>query len=656
MPDTTDKPQDVTQEAMQPGLLAAQLFEESQQLPQASNNKSRPTDRPFPMSTTTSEGIDFYRWDGYIATGQQENQHLHDIAEKVKTADAQYWNNRIGIDFFNAGSERKSFNGDLEGLKNTLSQARSELPPAEFAALLTKLEKGTNGFLYGYLTRDGKVDEIYIGQDGSKRAIFREGWVKDKALRWNDKIGDEFFNAGPEHKSFNGYGRDLMKAIEEASQTLSRDEFKTFLNYVRKGTAGLISHSSSSSEAAIQVMVGRDCTVTIEPNGQVTSKYEGPSGILYFERSDGAQWQLQPSRNFGDVLRIYEKICQRLGKEQGNLDKETLAKAIQNPDFKGEEAQVLAALYKSFDRIKTPGFIDSPACIRLSTIQSLVEAWQGGERGELFKKMETAMDLARTRMQQIEHGVFIGPSPSASGVYQPEGIGSCYFDAALASLASINPQSIRNMIRTNGDGTYTVTFPGAPNEPIRVTAPTDAEYALYGASSNEGEWASIMRKAYGEFCNRGFWRRSPANLSGGFTAVEGTDGGSDFHAGLSILTGDKVVSDTNVFTSYQTIHERLQDSIANGKPITATGPQPGGSLGRMSIDMGLINGKTDNGTVRFHEYSVVAYQPDRTDLKTGLITVRNPWGTEGFRVMTLDQFCREFHGLNYAADVRPKFK
>src|SRR5690606_36561200 len=37
-------------------------------------------------------------------------------------------------------------------------------------------------------------------------------------------------------------------------------------------------------------------------------------------------------------------------------------------------------------------------------------------------------------------------------------LGDCYFIASLAAIARQNPDLIREMIRDNGDGTYTITF------------------------------------------------------------------------------------------------------------------------------------------------------------------------------------------------------
>src|SRR5262249_2412454 len=80
-------------------------------------------------------------------------------------------------------------------------------------------------------------------------------------------------------------------------------------------------------------------------------------------------------------------------------------------------------------------------------------------------------------------------------------INDCPFLADLAALAGTpdGKQAIKDMIHANADGTYTVTFPGAPDQPITVAAPTDSELAYYAGGSDCGTWASVLEKAYGKY-------------------------------------------------------------------------------------------------------------------------------------------------------------
>ncbi|MBX9686987.1 MAG: hypothetical protein K2X27_09810 [Candidatus Obscuribacterales bacterium] len=225
------------------------------------------------------------------------------------------------------------------------------------------------------------------------------------------------------------------------------------------------------------------------------------------------------------------------------------------------------------------------------------------------------------------------------------GIGDCYFNSALASLAATNPEAIKDMIHDNGDGTYTVTFPGAPEEPITVSAPTEQELALYSHGSEHGLWAPIMAKAYGAYCNESVFRRSPFNPIGGNVPEEGSDGGSIRNDGLRILTGRGVNSDSMLFTSVDELDKGLSEAFSDGRPVTC-----------------YINNfpgeKTSIGLPDGHEYSVTGYDP-----VSKTVTIRNPWGNaeptnpdgtpkdgvdDGVFKMPLDEFKKEFSGVAYS--------
>ncbi|HEY9869186.1 MAG TPA: C2 family cysteine protease [Candidatus Obscuribacterales bacterium] len=230
-------------------------------------------------------------------------------------------------------------------------------------------------------------------------------------------------------------------------------------------------------------------------------------------------------------------------------------------------------------------------------------------------------------------------------------IGDCYFLAAAASMASdpIGRQQIYNMIRDNGNGTYTVTFPGAPDEPITVSAPTDSELALFAQGNKMGTWPAILERAYGRYCQLHPERRSPLNPDGGTAPSEGADGGSWTHDGIRILTGRGVDIDVNQLTTEDQLAANLQAALAEHRPVTcSTGPEVGDDLG-----------VTDRqGLPGQHEYSVIGFDPG-----TRLVTVRNPWGyrepqgpyggprdgqDDGVFVMTLSEYRRAFVETAYA--------
>jgi hypothetical protein len=82
----------------------------------------------------------------------------------------------------------------------------------------------------------------------------------------------------------------------------------------------------------------------------------------------------------------------------------------------------------------------------------------------------------------------------------------CKFLAAISSLtrSEEGKRSVYNMIKSNTDGSATVTFPGARLEPIQVSALTSAEKYYYSATDGiagkfDGQWLPILEKAYGTY-------------------------------------------------------------------------------------------------------------------------------------------------------------
>ena len=86
------------------------------------------------------------------------------------------------------------------------------------------------------------------------------------------------------------------------------------------------------------------------------------------------------------------------------------------------------------------------------------------------------------------------------------GVYDCRFLAALASFA-VSPRgkkTIFNMVKLNDDDTYTVVFPGAPNEPITVSPLSGLELRTYSKAStadgdSAGVWLPVVEKAYGTY-------------------------------------------------------------------------------------------------------------------------------------------------------------
>lgn len=222
---------------------------------------------------------------------------------------------------------------------------------------------------------------------------------------------------------------------------------------------------------------------------------------------------------------------------------------------------------------------------------------------------------------------------SPEACVQPYGIGNCYFVAAMASFAKVNPQGIIDMVKANDDGSYTVKFPGA-SESVTVDHPTDAELDQVGGLSKYGVWPVVLMKAYGKYCG---------NTEG---KMEGADGGSAFSAGVRVFS-PKGVSYLGVgymlpLMSWSSMDAELKAALKpenprDAIPVTA------------STSKSPFSDTTVDGFVRSHVYSVLDYEHNSQNIKQSKVTVRNPHGgANAVKVITLEQFYNNFLQLSVA--------
>ncbi len=102
--------------------------------------------------------------------------------------------------------------------------------------------------------------------------------------------------------------------------------------------------------------------------------------------------------------------------------------------------------------------------------------------------------------------LFAKDGPSKNDALQGDG-GDCYFLSALAALADVNPDFIRNTVTNLPDGTYVVRFfqQNGAKTYIRVTAElwvNDSGAPMYARPGHQGcIWAPIIEKAFA-ICRR----------------------------------------------------------------------------------------------------------------------------------------------------------
>lgn len=170
-----------------------------------------------------------------------------------------------------------------------------------------------------------------------------------------------------------------------------------------------------------------------------------------------------------------------------------------------------------------------------------------------------------------------------------DGYGSCAVLSTVKAIAAQNPETIQNMIRDNGDGTYTVTFQrhdggflgiealggGWESVEITVAGPFDGAAADPGDVGSDGQgevWPAIIEKAYGQFTGQGYATYNdgelPSSVQEAILGRESTTAApSDYSAGdlnERLESGEAVVAWTAGFDTPEQQALADQYNVAGG--------------------------------------------------------------------------------------------
>lgn len=303
----------------------------------------------------------------------------------------------------------------------------------------------------------------------------------------------------------------------------------------------------------------------------------------------------------------------------GKLTSTEIDNAVNNQDIKGGEAQVVVALKQDGDKLAE---LNDDGGLTLADLTIVETKYDTGDT-EVINLLNRTVGRSSESLRasdRVNYKLFASENPMDSIVPEAAaqgGIGDCYFISAISSTASTEQgrRAIRDMIQENNDGTYTVTFPGAPDEPITITRPTDAQLALYARGTDHGIWAAVLEKAYGEYASRSVWRRDIFGLSGSDIPQENVGNGSLFSDGVRMMSPDGVDSYSFGYTDAQDeqMNSVLTDAFRDGRSVTL------GRNGSILESVGVTD--SDNQIPRKHEYAVIGYDPE-----TRMVTIRNPWG------------------------------
>ena len=251
------------------------------------------------------------------------------------------------------------------------------------------------------------------------------------------------------------------------------------------------------------------------------------------------------------------------------------------------------------------GEFDTPPPISWDDDAPLLDLPDPGPTGDwdgwwLWRDFEPDFDAVSMAGLDATPGIGVGDDPTAVMPHNARqgAVGDCYFVSAVASVANspAGRAHLRDMMTTNGDGTYTITF----GDGVEVTVDSDfyvrddGELAYGTSASDEYNWFSVLEKGFAARTDNSY-----EEIRGGWATPS-----------WAMILGEGEATVIKTPTA-----DELTDSIT--EDLAADQPAA------LALDLNDLNDEAwDDSSL--HEFSVLAI-----DEATGEVTLRNPWGSHG---------------------------
>jgi hypothetical protein len=222
---------------------------------------------------------------------------------------------------------------------------------------------------------------------------------------------------------------------------------------------------------------------------------------------------------------------------------------------------------------------------------------------------EPRATASHTTAQRIElkGPLFVDGGPKPRTVTQGE-IGDCWLVSACDTLAQVAPNKLRDIIKDNKNGTYTVTLQRFDHEldryvkdEVTVTNQVYSKYGskpLYGASTAGDIWFPILEKAYAQ------WK-------GGY---DGCRSGYPYEAFEALLGAEGRHFDCDA-TGSDAMWAQLRKREKSEAIVAWT------RVDSNEVPFG------NTGLVGDHAYSILGTREENGER---FVKVRNPWGSNGW--------------------------
>ena len=187
-------------------------------------------------------------------------------------------------------------------------------------------------------------------------------------------------------------------------------------------------------------------------------------------------------------------------------------------------------------------------------------------------------------------------------------LGDCYFVAALAALAKQSPETLRQRVKDNGNGTYTVTFAEGGDVVVDGRFPMKNGQVQFAGKGDETPaegaelWVMLIEKAW-------------AKLKGGYEDIRGSKVRMSSTDAMQAITGKETRTLRPGSMGEDELFTVLADAEAKGWPVT---------LGVKNVsDPNEVRAVKATGLVPNHAFAVM-----KVDRPGKTLSVYNPWGAE----------------------------